>query len=361
MADIFQGSALPNVNTNQSQQTTLPDWYNNYIQGLNSAGQAAQANAQFVGPTGLQNAAFSGVTGAAQQGQGAMNQGIGATQNALNMQSPLGAASGYLGQATSLNGAQAASPYINQGAAGPAQTAANAQALTNPYIQNQVAQIGQLGERNVLQNIAPQSTAGAVGSGQFGSQRGAQALGQAINDAQMNTSSLQANALQGGYSSALQSALANQGLQLNAGQTLGSLTQGQQSNLLNAGSTAGQLQGAGVNQQLAGGAQLGALGTANQAMGLTGINAMNQLGTQQQQIAQNEQLFPMQTLAMQAGLMQGAQLPTGVSSSYSGPMPGAYNPSPLAQVAGAGALATGLGSSLGSGLSSLLTTLGYKQ
>ena len=72
------------------------------------------------------------------------------------------------------------------------------------------------------------------------------------------------------------------------------------------------------------------------------MNALNTLGTQQQQIAQAQQLFPMQMAQQQAGLLQGAQIPTSASTTYTGPIPGAYQTSPLSQITGLGAGAMGL-------------------
>jgi hypothetical protein len=56
----------------------------------------------------------------------------------------------------------------------------------------------------------------------------------------------------------------------------------------------------------------------------------------------------MQMLTQQANLLKGATIPTATSSSYTGPIPGAYNTSPLAQIAGIGSTlaGTGLGQSL---------------
>jgi hypothetical protein len=58
-------------------------------------------------------------------------------------------------------------------------------------------------------------------------------------------------------------------------------------------------------------------------------------------MAQNQQLFPLQVAAQQAALMKGFTIPTSVSSTYTGPIPGAYQTSPLMQL---GSLGTGIGS-----------------
>jgi hypothetical protein len=88
--------------------------------------------------------------------------------------------------------------------------------------------------------------------------------------------------------------------------------------------------------------QLGNLAGQTQALGLGDINALSTLGGQQQTIAQNEQLFPMQQLTNMSGLLRGYTMPTSTSSSYTGPIPGAYSASPLQQIAGLGALGAGI-------------------
>jgi len=69
------------------------------------------------------------------------------------------------------------------------------------------------------------------------------------------------------------------------------------------------------------------------------------MGGQQQTIAQNEQLFPLQTLNTGAAALRGYQVPTSVNSTYTGPIPGAYSASPLQQIAGIGALLSGASTS----------------
>jgi hypothetical protein len=282
VADIFQGSALPNVSTTQTQATTTPSYYTNYLGNLASQGQTAAQNAQYVGPTALQNQAFQNVA-----------------QNVGNYQPDLT-------QAQNLTNQAAQGPNINQ--------------FMNPYTQDVVNQIGVLGQRNIQENLSPQATAGAVGTGQFGSQRGAQVLGNTLRDAATNITAQQQQALQQGYTQALQAAQNQQQLGLSAG------------------------------------SQLANLGAAQQNLGLNDVNALATLGGQQQQIGQNQQLFPLQALTAESGLLKGLTVPTSTSSQYSGPMPGAYAQSPLQQVAGLGSILQGLGQSgAGSSLNSILS------
>ena len=96
-----------------------------------------------------------------------------------------------------------------------------------------------------------------------------------------------------------------------------------------------------LQRQMAGGSQMGALGTTTQQLGMGDVNALSTMGGQQQQMAQNQQLFPLQVAAQQAALMKGFTIPTSVSSTYTGPIPGAYQTSPLMQL---GSLGAGIGS-----------------
>ena len=110
--------------------------------------------------------------------------------------------------------------------------------------------------------------------------------------------------------------------------------------------------------QLAASQQLGNLAGTTQNLGLGDVNALATLGAQQQQIDQNASLFPLQTANTAAGILRGYTIPTSVNSTYTGPIPGAYSASPLAQIAGLGSVLgavsnTKLGGSIGSGLGSL--------
>jgi hypothetical protein len=120
------------------------------------------------------------------------------------------------------------------------------------------------------------------------------------------------------------------------------------------------LASAGQQNLINAGAVGGNLASTTQQLGLGDVNALNMLGTQQQQILQAEQLFPLQMAQAKAGLMQGINVPTSVQSNYLGPIPGAYQASPLSQIAGIGSLLGGIsqtpfGQAIGQGFSNLFT------
>jgi len=206
----------------------------------------------------------------------------------------VGAAQPLINQAASRGGLCAASPYLQQAATNnPGQLA---QCYMNPYLKNQVQNVSDIAMRNIQQNLAPQATAAAVGSGQFGSQRGAQVLGQVEANAMQCLNNTIAGMESQGYGQALTAAGAQQSLLGQLGGTAGNLGQSQQALLgqlagtaacaaakcagtaLTAGQTAGSLA-----QQ-----QQGLLGTLGQTAGtLTSaqmqnlINAGGTLGGQQ--------------------------------------------------------------------------------
>jgi hypothetical protein len=271
MACLLQGTALPNIKTSTCTATTAPAFYNTYLQNLATCGAKAAQNAQYVGAQPLQTQAFQTAQANAGNYQPALTAATGAAQNVA------GACVSKL-----------------------------AQNYMSPYTQDVVNAIGNLGQSNIAQNLAPGATAGLVGSGQFGSSRGTAALGNVLANAGLGITAQQACALQKGYTTALCTA---------------------------------QKQ---IQDQLAASQQLGNLATTTGALNTQCLNNLSTLGAQQQTIAQNAQLFPMQQLTSESALLKGFTVPTSTSSKYCGPIPGAYNTSPLAQIAGLGSLATGI-------------------
>ena len=305
MANLLQSS--------QTQATTAPQFYTDYLSHLASAGQTAQQNAQFVGAQPLQQQAFQDVSGAASAFQPTLSQ-----------------AGDVLSQAAgSLNPLAAGSPYMMAATGSPA---ALAQQYMNPYVQSAVQGMSDVAMRDIQQNVDPTSTAAGVGSGPFGSQRGAQVLGQNEANAMQNLNPQIANMLSTGYGQALQAGTAQN-------QLLGQL-----------GSTAGQLASAGQQNLTQAGGALGTLAQTNQALNLGDINALATLGGQQQTIAQNAQNYPLTKLASLAALLQGQQIPSTVTTQM--------NMSPLSGLAGLGSLyASPAGQSVVSGITSALGNL----
>ena len=291
MADLTQSSA--------TTATTTPQYYTDYITNLANKGTqygVGGANApQFADATPLQQAAFQGVA------------------NQAGTYAPaLEAAATSLGKAYNTDITGAVNPYLTSGTSSSADLVNN---YMNPYTSNVVDKIRLANQQNIQQNLSPGITGGAVGSGQFGSQRGANALALGISNADIGALAQQAAALQSGYSDALKAAQAQRANQMQAAQMAGNAATQQAQNYRDVGT-----QAMNFAQQ-------------KQTQSLADINAMATLGAQQQQIAQNKQLFPLDVLAKQAGVLSGAQIPTTQTQTMTG--------SPLSAIAGLGSLATG--------------------
>jgi len=291
MADLTQSSA--------TTATTTPQYYTDYITNLANKGTqygVGGANApQFADATPLQQAAFTGVASQA----GTYGPALEAASTSLNK-----------AYNTDITGA--VNPYLTSGTSSSADLVNN---YMNPYTSNVVDKIRMANQQNIAQNLSPGITGGAVGSGQFGSQRGANALALGISNADIGALAQQAAALQSGYSDALKAAQAQRANQMQAAQMAGNAATQQAQNYRDVGT-----QAMNFAQQ-------------KQTQSLADINAMATLGAQQQQIAQNKQLFPLDVLAKQAGVLSGAQIPTTQQQTMTG--------SPLSAIAGLGSLAIG--------------------
>jgi hypothetical protein len=319
--------------------TTTPQFYTDYLNNVAARGTAGANAAQYVGASPLQQQAFTDVGKNVGNYQPALNlaaQNYGAAANT----DIAGAANPYLQSGTQTSGLSQANPYLTSGTTSAANLVGD---YMNPYTQNVVDQIRLANQQNIAQNLSPGITAGAVGSGQFGSQRGANALALGISNANIGALGLQNQALQTGYQNALAAAQQQRLNQLNAGQTAGTLQNQFNQNQVTAGQVAGNAASQQAANRIAAGAGMTNLGQQQQQSGLADVNALSTLGGQQQTIAQNKELFPLDVAAKQMAALSGAQIPTTTMQTMTG--------SPLSAIAGLGALAGGLFSKNSSGTS----------
>jgi hypothetical protein len=186
----------------------------------------------------------------------------------------------------------------------------------NPYTTSVINQIGNLGQRNIMQNLAPQATAGSVGSGQFGSKRGAEVLGQTVQNASRDILGQQTKSLETGYQSALDAAIKQNQIQQQLASIAAQAASSGQQNLTQAGQAQTQL------------------ASADQALALADINARATLGEQERTIAQNKQLFPLSNLSTLSTILRGYNVPTTTRTTA--------EMSPLSAMAGVGAGALGM-------------------
>ena len=298
MANLLQSS--------QTSQTQAPAYYTDYLsnlatQGSNAAGvganTAALTPAKYIDKNELQKGAFTDVATAGQDYTDTLESAGTTLGSAVSGTSPLDAASSYL-TAAGTSPATAAAGYMS------------------PYTTGVVNQIGNLGQRNIMQNLAPQATSGAVGAGQFGSKRGAEVLGQTIQNANRDILANQTSAMDKAYQTALDTAIKQNQINAQMGSTAANAASQGQTNLTQAGQAQGQL------------------ASTNQALSLADINARATLGEQERTIAQNKELFPLSNLSTLSTILRGYNVPTSTKTTA--------EMSPLSALAGIGTGALGM-------------------
>lgn len=268
LTDFLSNGQIPagSAATSTTSQTILPDWYTNYAMQILANQQAAAATplATFQGPrvaefSPTQQQAFAQTGAAAGAYQPALAQATQTTQQAIGAPGALTTAQPYLAQAGQL-APQSVGAYMN------------------PYTEQVVNRIADLGVRNLNENIMPGIEGRYIAAGQlgFGARGGAGGTpsgmltdtARAIRDTNADILGKQTEALQTGYGQAM-----------NAAQT-------DLSRIAGLGSTAGGLATAQTGQQLSGAQQLAGLGQMTQQLGLTGAGALEQVGATQQAQAQ---------------------------------------------------------------------------
>jgi hypothetical protein len=300
------------LQSSQNKETTAPGYYTDYLSNLASKGQQAASQAQFAGAQPLQTEAFNKVAANFGTGQSGIQSGQNLVGQAAG-QNVTGASAPYLQAGTSASPLCAAKPLICQAA--NLNLGCVASQYMSPYIQSAVQNMSDVAHRNIRNNLSPAATAAAVGSGQFGSQRGAQVLGQVQAQAEQCLNSQISQLLNTGYGQSLQAAQAKQGALGNLANTTSSAQNAQNQANLTAAQTASQAasnQGQLLNQA---GQNMGQLAQTGAGMNLACINALSTLGGQQQTIEQNKQNFPLTNLSSLAGLLQGYQMPMGTKTT----------------------------------------------
>lgn len=317
------------ASSSASTTTTAPGYYDTYLKDLATQGQAA-VNAA-TGPTGAGTLASAPTAN-----QTAAYTNVGA--NVGNYLPGLTTAGTTTGLAGGLNMASAANPYLTtaqnnlaQGVQGADQIVGN---YMSPYMTNVMDSIRAANQQNIQQNLAPGLTAASVGAGQFGSQRGANALAMGISNADIGAAKEQSAALQSGYAQALAAAQAQRQNQLTAGATG-----------VQAGTAAANAAAQTGQNYLNTGKQQADLATQLQTSGLADTNALATLGGQQQTVALNAANYPMTMLGEQAKLMSGQAIPMSTTQTSTA--------SPLSVIAGLGTMAGGLFSAPKGGTSAI--------
>lgn len=404
---LFQGSPPSSVTTYGETTQDLPTWYSDYTQGLISRANAIAAepyqayiNPRIAALDPAQQTAYQAALGLEQQYAPTMQSALQAAQQGV-AGSSLQQADPYFQQALGYNPATAASPLLGEAAGNIRQQVGDTSALAQPYLQQAtqltgqagqtglagiqdymnpyneqvVSRIGELGARNLRENLLPQIQDRAIQSGQFGGSRQGEAIGRALRDTQESTLAQQAQALQSGYGQAAQQLAADKTRQLQAagqtaalgqaqaglesadlaryaqagsqlgalGQMTGQLAGQAGTQALQVGQQTGALAGQDLVRQLQGAQQLGALGQQQAQLGLQNIGALEGAGAMQQQQAQrsldqayadflSQREYDRNNIAFLNAAIRGLEIPTSTSTTSTGPA-SVYQPSPLSQLA----------------------------
>lgn len=143
----------------------------------------------------------------------------------------------------------------------------------NPYMDSVVNRVSELGNRNLRENVLPNIQSRFIGAGQYGSSGHQTLTERAIRDNQEAIAAEQGKLLQGGYNTALETALRTQG--------------GEKERALQAAQLAGSAQGRDIDRRMSSGEALGNVANQQQLQALRSTATLNQLGGQQQ--AQDQQ------------------------------------------------------------------------
>jgi hypothetical protein len=304
--------------------------------GISSRGYETAPMPRVAGFTPTQQQAFDMTGTAATAYQPMLNAATAATQGAMGMPGSLATSQPYFNQAMNLNGVTAATPGLQQGAQFTAQSTnalgmnaaqpylsaagqssvANIGQYMNPYNDAVTNRIGELGARNLSENLLPQIEGRYIQAGQLG-YGGRDGMGtpsgmmtdtaRALRDVNADILAQQTAALQSGYTQAAglagtdlgrqsqlaqtagslgtqqQGALAQAGAQMaDIGQTYGTLTGAQQRAITDIGSNVGTFAGQDITRTLQGAQQLAGLGEDAQRLGLIGAGALGSVGALQQ-------------------------------------------------------------------------------
>ena len=286
MADLFQGSAPPNVTTTRETAAVAPQYLTDYLtqlaqQGQQSLGTFDKATGQYTTPT--------------QEQLSAAGKPYVAPLSTLQNQVIQAAPETLTRYQTPMNEALAA------GQAGASIDQGDISKFYNPYENAVVGGMATQSATNVQRNLMPQLKAGFVGTGGLGGARYANALGQTLGDVNTTLLQEQNKARSAGYQSALDAALREM---------------------------AGQTQSAQA---------LGTLGAQEQQAATTGLKTGADIGAIEQ--AQNQALInaPTTMAGNVAQILRGYTYPTVTTEKYEGPA-SSYGPSILSQIGGLGSL-----------------------
>ena len=263
---LFDAQAPTPVELKGTSQQVAPQYLTDYLSSLAQTGQQQLGQAQIAGlPQNLQDL-YSGAQGTINRYQPAMDQSLQTLQGA------------------------------SQGISG-----ADISQFYDPYQQDVVNEMSRQSNLNTQRNLLPALKSAFAGTGGFGSQRYANATGQALSDVEANLLGQQSKLRSEGYRSALDAALKDRGYDIQAGQGLYGL------------------------------------GQAESQAGTQGLKTLGDIGTQELAYDQSKIEAPLTRAQNVATILRGYQFPMSTAETKEA-LPGAFAPSPLQQIAGLGTL-----------------------
>jgi hypothetical protein len=336
---LFNGNPPPSVTTYGTATNNLPQWYQDYLQGIAASGNAiaAQPYQPYVDASGSPIPRIADFT---QDQQGAMQMvrdNVGNYQPAVNTSinnlsqiNPfmgINAGQPYLSQAAGMDALGAASPFL--GAAAQSSAGQVGQYMS-PYLDQVMDRAGALGARNLNERLLPAVQDTFTRAGQMGSARQTEATGRALRDVNESVIAQQGQLANQGYMQAMQAAQGDLGRFGQIGQTVGQLGLGMQGNMANIGQVSGQLTNTGAANAITAGSELAKSGQIGQAMDIKDAAALQEVGGQQQQLDQRnlslafddfqtQTQYPQTQLSFLSNLLRGYQMPTSSTTMQQRP------------------------------------------
>jgi hypothetical protein len=285
---LFDAPDPRKVELKGTSQQVAPQYLTDYLSQLAQTGQQQLGQAQIAGlPQNLQDL-YSGAQGTINRYQPAMDQSLQTLQGA------------------------------SQGVTG-----ADISQFYDPYQQDVVDEMSRQSNLNTQRNLMPALKSAFAGTGGFGSQRYANATGQALSDVESNLLGQQSKFRSEGYKNAMDAALRDRGYDIQAGQGLYGL------------------------------------GQAESQAAQSGLKMLGDIGTQELGYEQSKIEAPLTRAQNVAKILQGYQFPMTVNKTEES-IPGSFAPSPLQQIAGLGSLVGAVGKGgLGKDFTDMLSKINF--
>ena len=313
---LFNGKPPASVTTYGTSSTTMPDWYTDYTKGILSKANAI-ANEPYQAYGGPR---VAGLTNDQKTAAGSVRAGQGMYKGTMD-----NAISGAFASGDPNAGVNAAQPYLNKAGTASYDTVGK---YMNPYEDGVVKRIGEVGARNLSENLMPAINQDFVRAGQYGSRNMMGEVGKALRDTNESILAQQGNLMQSGYNNAMTAAQTD-------AQRFG-----------NVGEAAGNLTNTGLQQQLDANRTAAGLGASAQDSVYKDASALDTIGTNERQLNQQnldlaygdfqaQRDDPLKKLNVVQGALQGQQIPTSGSTTNTAPGT-SFSPSPLQSVVGTG-------------------------